>query len=247
MSLTVEELFEYDLNKNKNLTKENLYEISLCKLIYFYLIEPKRVLDTDMFGLYLRCSLSDLGCSDKICSDKHEYDLYSLTGKCVRLYIDRFRYQAGVKGKFKSILPGIYEIICRIKLDKNDNYLSYYKERCRRNHKLEKFVECYFYALADHGLDCECDERKMNFDWFESNHSLYGNTNWFNQTNGQGRKWGGGGRDNLPAFENFVFFAQKNEKNCAFESILVTNPYERKRYTLLLPDLEILAVDAPLP
>ena len=32
------------------------------------------------------------------------------------------------------------------------------------------------------------------------------------------------GRVNSPAFENFVFFAQKN---CAFESILVTNPYER--------------------
>ena len=61
----------------------------------------------------------------------------------------------------------------------------------------------------------------------------------------QGRKYGGG--VNAPAFENFVFFAQKNEKNCAFESILVTNPYERTCYAPLLPDLEILAVDAPLP
>ena len=61
----------------------------------------------------------------------------------------------------------------------------------------------------------------------------------------QGRKYGRGARVNSPAFENFVFFAQKNEKNCAFESILVTNPYERTCYAPLLPDLEILAVDAP--
>ena len=52
----------------------------------------------------------------------------------------------------------------------------------------------------------------------------------------------GRGRVNPPAFENFVFFAQKN---CAFESILVTNLYERICYTPLLPDLEILAVGAP--
>ena len=38
------------------------------------------------------------------------------------------------------------------------------------------------------------------------------------------------GRVNPPAFENFVFFAQKDEKNCAFESILVTNPSERTCY-----------------
>ena len=49
------------------------------------------------------------------------------------------------------------------------------------------------------------------------------------------------------AVENFVFFAQKNEKNCTFESILVTNPYERTCYAPLLPDLEILAVGAPSP
>jgi hypothetical protein len=41
-----------------------------------------------------------------------------------------------------------------------------------------------FYALADHGLDCECDETKMNFDWFESNYLLHGNTNWFNEIMG---------------------------------------------------------------
>ena len=62
----------------------------------------------------------------------------------------------------------------------------------------------------------------------------------------QGRKYRGG-RVNPPAVENFVFFAQKNEKNCAFESILVTNSYERTCYAPLLTDLEILAVGAPPP
>ena len=43
----------------------------------------------------------------------------------------------------------------------------------------------------------------------------------------QGRKYGGKARQPPRAFENFVFFAQKN---CAFKSILVTNPYERTCY-----------------
>ena len=58
----------------------------------------------------------------------------------------------------------------------------------------------------------------------------------------QGRKWGGVRQP--PVFENFVFFALKN---CAFESILVTNLYERNMLRPLLPDLQILPVDAPLP
>src|SRR5205085_8426695 len=95
------------------------------------------------------------------------------------------RYQASIKGKFKSILPGIYEIICRIKLDKNDKYLAYYNEHYSRNDNMGKCAACYFYALADHGLDCEHDETKMNFDWFESNYLLHGNTNWFNETMGK--------------------------------------------------------------
>ncbi|CAF1529095.1 unnamed protein product [Rotaria magnacalcarata] len=89
------------------------------------------------------------------------------------------------KSKFKSILPGIYEIICRIKLDKNEEYLTYYNESCSQDRHIEKSVQCYFYALADHGLDCECDEEKMNFEWFASNYLLHGNQNWFNQTMGE--------------------------------------------------------------
>ena len=96
----------------------------------------------------------------------------------------RSRDLAGIKGKFKSILPGIYEIICRIKLDKNEEYLTFYNEHCSRIPRSEKSVQCYFYALADHGLDCECDETTMHFDWFESNYSLHKN-NWFNQTMGK--------------------------------------------------------------
>lgn len=93
-------------------------------------------------------------------------------------------YLCGIKGKFKSILPGIYQITCRIKLDKNNEYLSYYNECCSRYSDSEKCVEGYFYALADRGLDCECDRKKMNYDWFESNYLLYGNTNWFTETMG---------------------------------------------------------------
>jgi hypothetical protein len=185
MSLTLEEFFEHYFNTNRNLTNENISQISLCKLIYFYLIEPKRILGVDMFGIYLNCSIYHLHCSNRICSDKHEYDSNSLTGKCVRLYSDKMLYQAGIKGKFKSILPGIYEIICRIKLDKNDKYLTYYNECCSRDHNPKKYIECYFYALADYGLDCERVETKMNFNWFESNYLLHGNTNWFNETMGR--------------------------------------------------------------
>ena len=46
--------------------------------------------------------------------------------------------------------------------------------------------KCYFYALADHGVDCECDETKMNFAWFKSNYLLYMViNNWFNQVMGR--------------------------------------------------------------
>ncbi|CAF0839487.1 unnamed protein product [Rotaria sordida] len=184
MSLTIEEFFEHYFNKNKKLTKENIFQISLCKLIYFYLIEPKRLLGVDMCGIYLRCSKYHLHCFNSICSKNHEYDLNSLTGQCVRLYSDELLYQSGIKGKFKSILPGIYDIICRIKLDKNDKYLPYYNECCSQDPSVEKCVECYFYALADYGLDCECDG-KMDFDWFESKYLLHSNVDWFNETMGR--------------------------------------------------------------
>jgi len=104
MSLTIEELFEYYFNRNKNLTKENIFQISLCKLIYFYLIEPKRLLRVDMFRIYLCCSKYHLHCSNAICSKNHEYDLNSLTGRCVRLYSDRLLYQAGIHEVFRRLL-----------------------------------------------------------------------------------------------------------------------------------------------
>jgi hypothetical protein len=95
MSLTIEEFFEYYLNKNRNLTKENIFQISLYKLIYFYLIEPEPLLGVDIFPIYLCCSQYHLHCSNAMCSRNHEYDLNSLIGRCVRLYSDASCYQAG--------------------------------------------------------------------------------------------------------------------------------------------------------
>jgi hypothetical protein len=40
-------------------------------------------------------------------------------------------------------------------------------------------------CTKSYGLDCECNGRKLNFDWFESNYLLHGNTNWFNEIMGQ--------------------------------------------------------------
>ncbi|CAF3085612.1 unnamed protein product [Rotaria socialis] len=183
MSLTMEELFEYYLNENKYLTKENILHIPNYKLIYFYLIQPKRLLGVDLFAIDLRCTRYHRAC----CNVKYpmqEYDLNSSIGRCLRLHSIRGTYLCGIKGKFKSILPGTYEITCRIRLDKNNEYLTYYNEYCSKYHPAEKSVLCHFYALADHGLDCVCDENKMNYDWFESNCLLHDNTHWFTETMG---------------------------------------------------------------
>ncbi|CAF3443989.1 unnamed protein product [Rotaria sp. Silwood2] len=184
MSLTIEEVFDYYLKKNNSLTEENILQISFYKLVYFYLIELKRLLAVNLFGIYLHCSHNHLNCTNRL-YPKQEDDLTSSTGRCVRLYTDRSRFLGGIKGQFKSIWPGIYEIICRIKLEKNEEYLTYYNEHCSRVPQSKTSVQCYFYALADHGLDCECNQKKMNFNWFESNYLLYGNQNWFNETMGK--------------------------------------------------------------
>ncbi|CAF4439180.1 unnamed protein product [Rotaria sp. Silwood2] len=189
MSLTIEEFYESYLNRNKYLNDENIRQISMCKLIYYYFIEAKRLLGVDLSGIDLRCTPCHRSCPVRKYLKQeylnHEYDPNSSAGRCVRLYTTRWMDLSGIKGKFKSILPGIYEIVCRIKLDKNNNYLAYYNECCSEFQEAEKEIECYFYALADHGLDCECNQEKMNFDWFESNYLLYGNTNWFNETMGK--------------------------------------------------------------
>jgi hypothetical protein len=181
MSLTMDELFGCYFNRSQNLTKENICQISSYKLIYFYLIESKRLSCLNLFPIIISCSPS----RSKTIFSNYEFDLNSSTGQCVRLFSNINYQELGIKGKFKSILPGIYEIICRIKLDKNDKHLSYYNKHCSQNHEIEKVVECYFYALPDYGIDCECNGKLMNYDWFESNYLLYGNTNWFNQTMGK--------------------------------------------------------------
>jgi len=210
MSLTIEEFFEYYFNRNKNLTNENILQISLYKLIYFYLIAPKRLLGVDLFVIKQWCSRNHLYCSDKI-HPNHEYDSNCLTGQCVRLHSPRCMRIAGIKGKFKSILPGIYEITCRIKLDKDDEYLSYYIERFSEDPSIKEYLECYFYALADHGHDCECNGTKMNYDWFESNYLLHGNTNWFNETMGK-----------IKVFEvSNIYFGFKIEYKYSYWNILL--------------------------
>jgi hypothetical protein len=56
MSLTNEEFFLSYFNRNKYLNKENILQISMYKLIYFYLIESKRLLSVDLFAIDLRCT-----------------------------------------------------------------------------------------------------------------------------------------------------------------------------------------------
>ncbi|CAF1488775.1 unnamed protein product, partial [Rotaria sordida] len=138
MSLTIEEFYESYLNRNKYLNDENIRQISMCKLIYYYFIEAKRLLGVDLSGIDLRCTPCHRSCPMRKYLKQeylnHEYDPNSSAGRCVRLYTTRWMDLSGIK--------------------------------------------------ADHGLDCECTREKMNFDWFESNYLLYGNTNWFNETMG---------------------------------------------------------------
>ncbi|CAF1019644.1 unnamed protein product [Rotaria sordida] len=162
MSLTIEEVFNCYFKRNNYLTNENILQISFYKLIYFYLIELKRLLAVNLFRIYLHCSKDHLNCTNRL-NPKQEDDLTSSTDRCVRLYTVRSRYLVGIKGKFKSIWPGIHEIICRIQLDKNEEYLTDYNEHCSRIPESEKSVQCYFYALADHGLDCECNRKKNEY------------------------------------------------------------------------------------
>jgi len=209
MSLTIDELFQYYLLRNKYLDKENICQISSYKLIYFYLIESKRISCLDLFPVIISCSPSHLR-SSKTKFSNYEFDLNSSTGQCVRLYSNMSYLELGTKGIFKSILPGIYQIICRIKLDKNDEYLSYYNRCCNRNPEVEKCVECYFYALPDYGIDCECNKNIMNYDWFESNYLLCGNTNWFNQIMGR-----------IKVFQlSNIYFGFKITADCRYRNIL---------------------------
>lgn len=209
MCLTIEQFIEYYLNRNQYLNRENIFQIPFYKLVYSYLVESKRLLAVDLFGMYLRCTLNHLRCTDKLYSEQ-EYDLNSSTGRCVRLYTIHSLDLYGIKGKFRSILPGIYEIICRIKLDKNEEYLAYYNQCCSKNRQSEKSIMCYFYALAEHGLDCERKGAEMNFNWFESNYSLYGNQNWFNESMGK-----------IQVFElSDIYFGFKIAHECCYRNIL---------------------------
>ena len=211
MSLSIEQFFEYYSKRNEYFSKkENLSQIPLCKLIYFYLIEPKRLLGIDLFGIRLRYTNKHSSCVNQL-YPKHESDINSSKGRCVRLFIDSSLYLAGIKGKFRSILPGIYQIICRIKLDKNEQYLTYYNQRLSENSAIETSVQCYFYALADHGLDCERNEMEMNFHWFESNYSLHRNERWFNEIMGK-----------IEVFElSDIYFGFEIKREASYRNVLL--------------------------
>jgi hypothetical protein len=85
MSLTIEEFFDSYLNRNKYLNKDNILEISMYKLIYYYLIESKLLLGVDLFARDLRCTPHHRWCP-VLKHLNHEYDSNSLTGRCVRLH-----------------------------------------------------------------------------------------------------------------------------------------------------------------
>jgi hypothetical protein len=143
MFLTIEEVFDYYFKRNNYLTKENILQISFCKLIYFYLIEFKRLLAVNLFGIHLHCSKDHFNCTNRLYFEQED-DLTSSIGRCVRLYTVRSRFLLGIKGKFKSIWPGIYEITCRIKLDKNEEYLTYFNEHSSRVPRSEKVSNAIF-------------------------------------------------------------------------------------------------------
>ncbi|CAF4172477.1 unnamed protein product, partial [Rotaria sordida] len=134
-----EEVFDYYFKRNSYLTKENILQISFYKLIYFYLIELKRLLAVNFFGIYLHCSKNHLNCTNRLYAKQGD-DLTSSTDRCVQLYTVHSRFLVDIKGKFKSIWPGIYEIICRIKLDKNEEYLTDYNKHYSRVPESEKSV-----------------------------------------------------------------------------------------------------------
>jgi hypothetical protein len=113
MFSTIEDFFDSYLNRNKYLNKDNILQISMYKLIYYYLIQSKLLLGVDLFAIDLRCTPHHRWCPI-LKHLNHEYDSNSLTGRCIRLHSSRSMYLAGIKGKFKSILPGVYEMVCRI-------------------------------------------------------------------------------------------------------------------------------------
>ncbi|CAF1568849.1 unnamed protein product [Didymodactylos carnosus] len=134
-----------------------------------------------MYLLKTSCSEDHVNCKT-ILYPLQEYDLNSSIGQCIRLYHSTVYLSCESKGKLISILPGQHEIICRIKLDKNEEYVLFRNEEYAINPNKEKRFRCYFYAVAEYGLDCQCDGNKLNYDWFKSNYLLYSNQNWFNQT-----------------------------------------------------------------
>jgi hypothetical protein len=103
MSLTNEEFFQFYLKKNKYLNNENIRQISIYKLMYYYFFEAKRLLCVDLSVIYLGCTPGHRFCPRRK-DPNHQYDLNSFTGRCVRLYSFPLNPLAVIKGKFYSIL-----------------------------------------------------------------------------------------------------------------------------------------------
>lgn len=183
MSWTIEQLFEYYRVTKRNFTGEKICQISSYKLIYFHLIQSKRSSCLQLFPIILYYPLPPSR-RMRTTFETYELDMDSSTGQCVRLDNRFSNLELGIKGTFQSILPGIYQIICRIKLDKNEIY-SPKDQKPSSPVVTDQDVECYFYALPDYGIECECDGNILNYHWFESNYSLYKNTMWFDQVMGQ--------------------------------------------------------------
>lgn len=51
MSLTMQQLFEYYSKRSVYLTEENILHITAYKIVYFYLIQPKRLLGIDFYAI----------------------------------------------------------------------------------------------------------------------------------------------------------------------------------------------------
>ncbi len=80
----------------------------MYELIYFHLIDSKRLLAIDLFAISLRCSPGHLYCVKKY--PIHEDDSNSFIGQCVLCTSLRSLYLAGIKGKFQSNNGSNYRI-----------------------------------------------------------------------------------------------------------------------------------------
>ncbi|CAF1348363.1 unnamed protein product [Didymodactylos carnosus] len=122
----------YHQFKSEYLTCEYRSIIPLAKLMYFYLIDQKRVAATDMISFD-----NDTHPTEKIA------EITCLNGYYVR--VDN-NIAGELRGIFHSVVPGNYEIIWRLKVVK----ISDKTDRTVRFNGL-----CEFQAIPDYGIICK--------------------------------------------------------------------------------------------